>query len=564
MVVLRTPQTGDSHLDEFQSRGSPVSLQYLSLFMALPNGRAAEVACRYREMFGDRYYIELQHHRLPDDPKKIHALDSIASRYGIPMVATNNVHYLKASDYLSRFLNPERKGMPDIDIDFDSNRRDEVINYIYAKYEKDMVAMVCTVNTMGARSAVREISKAFGLNTEQQSEISKRLPYCGADQIETAIDSLPELLGAFKDKPYYSTIFHYAKQFADFPRHLGIHNGGVIVADRPLNHFTPLQYATKGIVICQHDKDDVEKLGLVKMDLLGLKMLSIITDTVSSLAARGIHCDIDTIPDDDEAAYALLRTARTIGVFQLESPGMRELLGRLQPTRFEDVIANISLFRTGPMQGLMISPFIARRHGREKFDYMHPLLEPALRDTYGVIVHQEQVLRIGHLLAGFSLGQADLLRRAMTKHRSPEEMAAIREQFISGYLNNGVDRATAELVYSKVAGFAAYGFNKAHAASFGWIAYQSTYLKAYYPREFLCATLNNYPCGFYPPWIIAWEAKRMGIGVLAPSLDSQETCSVEGEAIRLGFNYLPHSCRPTVSSDLFGETVATNVAQSQS
>jgi error-prone DNA polymerase len=463
------------------------------------------------------------------------AADSLVS-FLLGVTHVDPIHY---NLLFERFLNPERKGMPDVDIDFDSNRRDEVIDYIFWRYGKDMVAMVCTVNTINARSGVREVAKALGYDAEQQSSISKKLPHCRADKIETAIEVLPELQGEFTGQEETRTVFRYAASFSDFPRHLGVHNGGVIIADQSLSTLTPLQYATKGVIISQHDKDDVEKLGLVKMDLLGLKMLSIIEDTQALVRQNGQQLDIDNIPSDDAATYALLRSTDTVGLFQLESPGMRELLGRLQPTEFEDIIANISLFRPGPMQGEMIAPYIARRHGREQFDYMHSLLEPALKDTYGVIIYQEQVLQIGHLLAGFTLGQADLLRRAMTKNRSAEEMAMIREQFITGAKRKGVAEKDAAKVFEKVAGFAAYGFNKAHAASFGWIAYQSAYLKAHHPVEFLCATLNNQPCGFYPPQVIAWEAKRLGIPVLPPDICRGDwDCTLEDGGIRIGLKYV--------------------------
>lgn len=447
-----------------------------------------------------------------------------------------HVDPIKYNLLFERFLNPERKGMPDIDIDLDSNRRDEVINYVYERYGKDRVAMVCTFNTMGARSAVREVAKTLGYNREEQSAISKCLPWhLSADKIEMALETLPELRGEFDGHPETEKIFNYAAQFAEFPRHLGTHNGGVVIADDTLSKYTPLQNAAKGIVICQHDKDDVEKLGLVKMDLLGLKMLSNITDTLALLKKQEIELDIDRIPLDDEKVYEMLRTTKTVGLFQIESPGQRELLGRLQPTQFDDIIAEISLFRPGPMQGEMIQPFIDRRHGRQPVDYMHPKLEPALKDTYGILVYQEQVLMIANLLAGFSLGQADLLRRAMTKNRTKSEMEAIREQFIMGCLRNDVDIKTASYVFDKVKGFAAYGFNKAHAASFGWVTYQSAYLKTHHPREFFCATLNNYPCGFYPQQVIAWEAKRLGIPVYLPDANfSAWDYTVENNGIRIG------------------------------
>ncbi len=279
-----------------------------------------------------------------------------------------------------------------------------------------------------------------------------------------------------------------------------------------LTNLVPLEWATKGVIVTQFDKDDIETLGLVKMDILGLRNLSAIEDCLATLKERrGIDLDIDNIALDDEPTYELLRSCDTIGCFQVESPGMRGLLGRLQPQVFDDVIAQISLFRPGPMQADMIRPFIARRHGEEEIVYPHPCLEPALKETYGVMLYQEQVLSVSHALAGFTYGQSDSLRRAMTKDRSQEEMEKIRETFVGSACERGIDKETAEEVFSKLRAFAAYGFCKAHAASFAKIAYQTAYLKTHYPAEFLTGILNNEPMGFYPANVIVEEARRLGI-----------------------------------------------------
>lgn len=457
------------------------------------------------------------------------AADSLVSY----LLGITNVDPLEHDLLFERFLNPERKGMPDIDLDLDSNRRYEVLNYVYEKYGSDKVAMVCEVNTINARSVVREVAKALSLDEEKNS--SKLLPHCRADKVKDIIERLPELKGEFSGRPQWGAIINYAKHLAGFPRHLGTHNGGIVITNESLCRITPLQYSGKGIIICQHDKDDVEKLGLVKIDLLGLKILSVIEDTIRLLNEQEILLAIDNISKDDKATYELLRSTKTIGVFQLESPGMRELLGRIQPTNFEDIIANISLFRPGPMQADMITPYIDRRHGQEEVSYFHPSLETVLKDSYGIIVYQEQVLKIAHVLAGFTLGQADLLRRAMTKERSVEEMISLREQFVQGCLKNNVKKETANLVFDKLASFAAYGFNKAHGASFGWLAYQTAYLKAHHPKEFLCSLLNNYPCGFYNLQVLVWEAKRLSISVYPPNINhSQWNSIIHKRGILLG------------------------------
>ncbi len=418
-----------------------------------------------------------------------------------------------------RFLNPERRDMPDIDIDFDAARRDEVIDYVYDTYGHDRVAMVATVNTFRARSAVRDVAKAFDYEDEEIDKLAKPLPYARASKIREAIAGLPELgdyaveVATITPTRDPNVLLDVCEAIDGFPRHLGVHLAGLIIAPTPLTDYLPLQYSAKGVVVAQFDKDDIEDLGLVKMDILGLRTLSAIEDAQAMVRAASRRFDIDALPLDDEATFAHLRSTKTVGVFQLESPGMRELLGRLQPTRFADIVANISLFRPGPMQADMITPYIARRHGEQPVTFDHPSIEPHLAETFGVIIYQEQILEIAAILAGFSLGQADQLRRAMTHDRSPEEMAKIREGFIKGCLEGGVTLAVAETVFDKIKAFAAFGFNKAHAASFGLIAYQSAYLRGHHPAELLVGILNNMPMGFYSPAVIFNEIKRSGIAV---------------------------------------------------
>jgi error-prone DNA polymerase len=414
-----------------------------------------------------------------------------------------------------RFLNPERKGMPDIDIDFDAARRDEVIEYVYNRYGEDKVAMVCTVNTLRAKSAIRDLGKAMSFPQEDIDKLASALPHTGGKRIREAIDKLPELRDGNLPVRKLEALLDICEKVDDFPRHLSVHLGGLLIGNGPLTNLVPLEWATKGVIVSQFDKDDIETLGLVKMDILGLRNLSAIEDALPLIREHhGIDLDIDSIPLDDEPTYELLRSCKTVGCFQVESPGMRGLLARLQPRVFDDVIAQISLFRPGPMQADMINPFIARRHGEEPITYLHPSLEPVLKETYGVILYQEQVLAVSHVLAGFTYGQADSLRRAMTTDRSQDEMEKIRQSFLDGARRNGVDVKIAEEVFSKLRAFAAYGFCKAHAASFGKIAYQTAYLKAHYPAEFLTGILNNEPMGFYPPNVIIEEARRIGIDIL--------------------------------------------------
>lgn len=422
-----------------------------------------------------------------------------------------------------RFLNPERKGMPDIDIDFDAARRDEVIEYIYEHYGKDRVAMVCTVSCLKARSSIRDLGKAMGFPVDDIGRLASALPHVGGKRIREAMDKLPELRNSNLPISRLEALVDICEKVDDFPRHLSVHLGGVVASKGLLTELVPLEWATKGVIVTQFDKDDIETLGLVKIDVLGLRNLSAIEDCLPDIKRNhGIDLDIDNIPLDDEPTYEMLRSCDTVGCFQVESPGMRGLLGRLQPRVFDDVIAQISLFRPGPMQADMINPFIARRHGEEEITYLHPCLEPILKETYGVILYQEQVISVSHALAGFTYGQSDSLRRAMTTDRSQEEMEKIREAFVSGALARGVKKEVAEEVFSQLRAFAAYGFCKAHAASFGKIAYQTAYLKTHYPAEFLTGILNNEPMGFYPPNVIVEEARRLGIPLLPVDVNESD------------------------------------------
>ncbi len=443
-----------------------------------------------------------------------------------------------------RFLNPERRQMPDIDVDFDSARRDEVIAFIYDRFGHDHVAMVATVNTMTARSAVRTVARAFGYPIATVNALSRHLPWVSARKIREVLDTYPEC----RDHPLHDRrhdlLLELAEQLDHCPMHLGTHLGGFIITREPIDTWTPLQWAAKGVVVSQYDKDDIEALGLVKMDILGLRIHSAISDAVEMARARvgeaAIIEPFELTPDDPHV-YEMLQRADTVGMFQLESSGQRNLSQRLQATRFEDIIAQISLFRPGPLEAEMITPFIRRRHGLEPVVVPHPDMERPLRDSYGVIVYQEQVLLVSQAVAGFDLAEADSLRRAMTKGRSREEMARIREHFIERAVGRGVALEVAEEVFRQLEGFAAYGFNKAHAACFAVVSYASAWLKTYYPAEFAAAIMNNEPMGFYTPRHVLNDARAHGIEMLTPHVnESQATYTVggNGTAIRVGLKDL--------------------------
>lgn len=439
-----------------------------------------------------------------------------------------------------RFLNPARRQMPDIDVDFDSARRDEVIEFIYRRFGSEHVAMVATVNTMTARSAVRYVARAFGYPIATVNALSRHLPWVSAHRIREVLETYPECRDHPLRDPRHALLLELAEELDGCPMHLGTHLGGFIITREPIASWTPLQWAAKGVVVSQYDKDDVEALGLVKMDILGLRIHSAISDSVAMVRERlgenAVPEPFSLTPDDPHV-YEMLQRADTVGMFQLESSGQRNLSQRLKATTFEDIIAQISLFRPGPLEAEMITPFIRRRHGIEPVVVPHPDMERPLRDSYGVIVYQEQVLLVAQAVAGFDLAEADSLRRAMTKGRSREEMTRIKAHFIERALGRGVSLEVAEEVFRQLEGFAAYGFNKAHAACFAVVSYASAWLKTYYPAEFAAAIMNNEPMGFYSPRHVLNDARAHGIEILPPHVnESAATYTVErdGCAIRVG------------------------------
>ncbi|MBD3174820.1 MAG: DNA polymerase III subunit alpha, partial [Armatimonadia bacterium] len=435
-----------------------------------------------------------------------------------------------------RFMNRERRELPDVDIDFCSRRRDEVLDYVYQRYGEDNVAAVATLNTFRARSAIRETAKALGYSPEEIDEIARVFPFLSTRSLRESFESTPEIRNFNLDLEAISRVVRLADKITGYPRHLGIHVGGIVISDRILTDYVPLQWSAKGIVICQFDKDDVEALKLVKLDLLGLRMHSAMERCLDLVEERtGLRPDIDSVALDDTKTYELMQEAKTVGCFQLESPGERSLQARLRPRIFKDVIANISLFRPGPVQADMVTPFVERRNGREPVNLPHPSLEPILGETYGVITYQEQVLQVANAVAGFSLAEADSLRRAMTKHISEEKLAEIRDRFLSGAEERGYGKEDAEGIFRQIQGFAAYGFCKGHAACFGLIAYQSAYLKAHHAAEFLAGVLSNQPMGYYPARTLIEDAKRFGIPILRVDVNRSEVqYSTEGDAVRIG------------------------------
>ncbi len=395
-----------------------------------------------------------------------------------------------------RFLNPERVSMPDFDIDFCMEGRDRVIEYVAEKYGREKVSQIITYGTMAAKAVVRDTGRVLGMSYGHVDSIAKLIPLTLGITLEKAIAETPELQQRIAAEEEVATLIDLAKKLEDLTRNAGKHAGGVVISPSDLTDFSPLYCIDEGEgVVTQFDKDDVEAAGLVKFDFLGLRTLTIIDWAVKAINARRLRkgedsIDINTLSMFDEPTFALLKTHMTTAVFQLESRGMKDLVRKLQPDTFEDIIALVALFRPGPLQSGMVDDFIARKHGRSAVSYPHPLLEPILKPTYGVIVYQEQVMQIAQVLAGYTLGGADLLRRAMGKKKA-EEMAEQRSIFEVGATMNGVEAGQARGIFDLMEKFAEYGFNKSHSAAYALITYQTAWLKAHYPAEFMAAVLSS-------------------------------------------------------------------------
>ena len=437
--------------------------------------------------------------------------------------------------YFERFLNRSRSDCPDIDLDLCWRRRDEVIDYVYRTYGADHVAMIATVNTFGARSAVREVAKAMGVTGPEITRITRVLPHYGAGDIRTLAERVPECRGIRLDEEPLKSILATCEFIDGFPRHLSIHAGGVVIAPEPLTRFVPLQRAAKGLVITQYDMHPVEELGLVKMDLLGHRSLSVIHDTLESIREnRGLAVDIERLPDPDPLTAELLRTGNTVGCFQIESPAMRGLLRKMGADGAHTLVQAVALVRPGASGSGMKQHFIDRHHGREAVEYLHPALETVLGDTYGVMIYQEDVLKVAHAVAGMDLAEADVLRRAMSKKRGPREMARHMKGFMEKAGERGVPEETAQQIWELIANFASYAYCKAHAATYGELAYQCAWLKAHFPAEFFAAVLANQG-GFYMPSVYLEEAQQCGVRILRANINNSKSMhSVESDGIRIG------------------------------
>ncbi|WP_328597343.1 DNA polymerase III subunit alpha [Heliobacterium mobile] len=421
-----------------------------------------------------------------------------------------------------RFLNPERVSMPDIDIDFDFVRRGEVIDYVVQKYGSNRVAQIITFGTMAARAAIRDVGRALNLPLADVDKVAKAIPTELGMTIDKALEMSPELQ-ALREDPRIDNLISTAQAIEGMPRHASTHAAGVVIAPAPLNEYLPVTRGTENGVTTQFAKDTVEEIGLLKMDLLGLKTLTLIGDVLDKIKkSQGKEILLKDLPLDDPKAYQLLSRADSLGVFQLESSGLRAILRDLKPNSFDDIVALVALYRPGPLQSGMVEDFIRRKHGQTTVEYLHPNLEPILKDTYGVILYQEQVMRIASDLAGFTLGEADMLRRAMGK-KKPEVIAGLRQQFVEGAVAHQVSEKTAGQIFDLIEFFAGYGFNKSHSAAYALIAYQTAFLKANYPVEFMAGLLTSVADQTEKVAQYIDECQRMHIRVLPPDVNASET-----------------------------------------
>jgi len=450
------------------------------------------------------------------------------------LLGITNIDPLRYALLFERFLNPERVSMPDIDIDFDDINRGRVISYVKERYGEDHVAQIATFGTMGAKGAIRDVGRVLEMSFSEVSAITKLVPAELNITLERALKESSDFRRLYDEDESVRRVIDLARRIEGLPRNISIHAAGVVIAKEPLASQVPV-WVSEGTLVTEFDKDDVEALGLLKMDFLGLRTLTIIADTVHHVrASHGIELDVDAIPLVDEKTSQMLCDGDTGAVFQMESAGMTNLVKDLQPKGFVDLIPTVALYRPGPLGSGMVTDFIDGLHGKKEVVYMHPLLEPILKETFGVVLYQEQVMQIVQVLAGFSLGQADLLRRAMGKKKHDLLMAQ-KEIFLQGCAKNGLETSLANHIFDLLTHFADYGFNKSHSAAYGLLAWQTAYLKAHYPVEFMAGVLTSIMDKTDKIPVYIQLCRQMGIKILPPDINSSAaTFGIEDGAIRFG------------------------------
>ena len=468
---------------------------------------------------------------IPVGPGRGSAAGSLVS-YALEITDIDPLHY---GLLFERFLNPERISLPDIDIDFCMRRRGEVISYVTERYGRDNVAQIITFGTLAAKAALKDAARALELPFAEADRLAKLIPAALNISLEEALQQSPPLKQAYDREPRVKQVIDIARRLEGLSRHASTHAAGVVISPQPLREIVPLYRTNREEIVTQFAMDDLEKIGLLKMDFLGLATLTVIADSVKLVAQnRGVELRPAELPLDDAATYQLFSRGATSGIFQFESHGMREILRRYQPARFEDLIALNALYRPGPIQGGMIDDFIARKLGHKQVAYDLPELEEMLGETYGVIVYQEQVMQMANRLAGFSLGEADILRRAMGKKKQ-KEMDAQREKFLAGCRQRRISEKKAARLFDLMAQFAGYGFNKSHSAAYALLAYQTAYLKTHFPVEFMAALLTAETGNTDKVVKYIGECREMGITVEAPDVNvSDYSFTPAGDVIRFG------------------------------
>jgi DNA polymerase III subunit alpha len=487
-------------------------------------------------------------HNIPVGPGRGSAAGSLVA-YAMQIT---DIDPLQNELLFERFLNPERVSLPDIDVDFCMNRRGEVIDYVTRKYGREQVAQIITFGTMAAKAAIKDVGRALEMPYSEVERIGKMIPATLNITLEQALQDSPPLQAAYDNDPQVRQVIDTAMRLEGLVRNAGVHAAGVVISPQPLLNLVPLHKTKNDEIVTAFDMKAIEKMGLLKMDFLGLTTLTVIDDALKLIQqTTGTKLDLDTIPLDDAATYKkVFHQALTSGIFQFESHGMRDVLRRYRPNTVEDLTALNALYRPGPIQGGMIDDFIARKHGHKKVEYELPELEEILRETLGVIVYQEQVMQVAQRLAGYSLGEADLLRRAMGK-KIAEEMAKQRERFVKGAVERGFNNRKIEKIFDLMAQFAEYGFNKSHSAAYALLAYHTAYLKTHYPVEFMAAMLTAETGSTDKVVKYINECREMGIPVEPPDINvSDANFTPHGEAIRFGLAAVKNVGRTAIESIL--------------
>ncbi|MFA5093363.1 MAG: DNA polymerase III subunit alpha [Candidatus Omnitrophota bacterium] len=469
---------------------------------------------------------------IPVGPGRGSAAGSLVSY----LLGITDLNPLKYGLLFERFLNPQRMGLPDIDIDFCYERRQEIIDYVTNKYGQENVAQIITFGTMQARAVIRDVGRVMGIAYAEVDKIAKMIPAELDMTLKRALESEPQLNDLFKNDPQITKLINTALALEGLNRHASVHAAGVIISDKPLNNYMPLFKTADDQITTGYSMGTLEKIGLLKVDFLGLRTLTVINETIKLVKqTHGIQIDFEKLSLDDTNTYKLLASSHTIGIFQVESSGMRDLLKKLIPERFEDLIALLALYRPGPIGSGMLDDFMKRKHGTIATKYEHPKLEPILKETYGIMVYQEQIMQIASTLAGFSLAQADILRKAMGK-KIPEVMEKERKNFINGCIKNEIRESTASKIFDLIEYFSGYGFNKSHSTAYALISYRTAYLKANYPVEFMTALLTSERDNTDKIVEYVNEAQRMGLTVQPPDInESQALFKVEDQkTIRFG------------------------------